>query len=125
MHMPFTRSPYTRCSSEDPHLLSLLTLIQGFLTTDKQVSYYPILRIFPSSPHSIPHLSLLYSTPHSSTLLTLPPLPPSHVSSLHPSLLHPLTLNHSSTPHQHALLILTLSFLTPGSFTPHSFTPHS
>ena len=45
-HMPFTRTSYTRCSSEDPHLLSLLTLTQSFLTTEKQVSHYPILRIF-------------------------------------------------------------------------------
>ena len=53
MHMPFTCSPYTRCSSEDPHLLSLLTLTQSFLTTDnKQVSHYSILRIFvnPAEP---------------------------------------------------------------------------
>jgi len=46
MHMLFTRSPYTRCSSEEHHLLSLLTLTQSFLTTDKQVFHYPILRIF-------------------------------------------------------------------------------
>ena len=46
MHMLFTHSLYTRCSSEEPHRLSLLTLTQSFLTIDKQVKHYPILRIF-------------------------------------------------------------------------------
>ena len=35
-----------RYSSEDPHPISLLTLTQTFLTADKHVTHYPVLRIY-------------------------------------------------------------------------------
>ena len=134
----------TRCSSDDPHLLSLLTLTQSFLTTDKQVSHYPILRIFANpAEHTVVVTTqlpkdrsgmlnedgpvrvravardLMYKLP--------PPLTPStpHSStphSIHSTLLHP-SLHPLHTPPPFAPQPITPSLPHPHSFCHHSSTP--